>query len=333
MPRKTPPSPTLNVARRQDDTPAPRPDALETRLAGAREVPIDQVEPDPDQPRRDVGDARLDELAASFQVYGVLQPLLVREDGALPDTRPRYRIIAGGRRYAAALLAGLTRLPVVVSATEGAALRRTQLVENIQRQDLSPLDEARAFQELMDTEKLTAPGLGQMLGISGQHVRDRLLLLSNQTLADAVERGQVAASVARDVLRMADEPQATLLARIDDGEAVDSAAVQEARAQATASGVANPRSSGGGRAKRTRSATEAPPETPPAPRVAPSKQTSFASSPLNAPRVDPVDGLKAAVGPLDVAALARVAQFGAAEGWSCAELLVALEAMRSDATG
>ncbi len=234
-------------------------------LQGALLVPIEQVTPDPDQPRKDHGgpvsghsrDESLAALADSLTTYGVLQPLLVREAGLLDDGRTRYMIVAGGRRYAAALLAGLARLPVVVRDTEGAMLRLTQLVENIQRQDLAPLEEARAFQELMDAEGLRAPDLSKRLHISAQTVRDRLLLLSDQPIADAVQRGQIGTAVARDILRAAPAPQAALRARVDAGEAVTRTDVQDARAGAEAAGVTNPRKTGGGRR----------PRRPPAPSV------------------------------------------------------------------
>jgi len=221
-------------------------------LAAALALPIEQITPDPDQPRSiDHGAENLAALAASLTAYGVLQPLLVREAGTLDDGRTRYMIVAGGRRYAAALLAGLARLPVVVRDTEGATLRLTQLVENIQRQDLAPLEEARAFQELMDAEGIKVPDLSKRLHISEQTVRDRLLLLSDQPIADAVQRGQIGTAVARDILRAAPEPQAALRARVDAGEAVTRTDVQDERARAEAAGVTNPRKTGGGRRKAT----------------------------------------------------------------------------------
>lgn len=210
-------------------------------------VPIEQLVPDPHQPRRDMGADRLTELSDSLKEYGMLQPLLVREDGYLDDGRTRYMIVAGGRRYAAAQQAGLTRLPVVVRDTEGATLRMTQLVENIQRQDLAPLEEARAFQELMDAEGLTAAALATRLHISPQTVRDRLLLLSDQAMADAVQRGQIGTAVARDILRAADEPRTVLRGLVEAGETVTKATVKDVRDRATAAGVTNPRKTGGGR--------------------------------------------------------------------------------------
>ncbi len=252
MARKPPARPSLDIGRRQA---APAIVAGDNRRAGAREVSLDQVVPDPDQPRRDWSDAEavedLNELAASLKEFGVLQPLLVRVDGALDDGRTRYVIIAGGRRRAAAELAGVSTLPVVIRDEDGGRVRLMQLVENIQRRALSPLDEARAFQEIIDAEGITASDLSKRIHISPQTVRDRLLLLSDQTIADAVQRGQIGTAAARDVLRAADEPRNILRGLVDAGETVTQATVKDVCARAEAAGITNPRKTGGGRRKAT----------------------------------------------------------------------------------
>jgi len=302
------------------------PRALPTALS----LPIEQIAPDPDQPRRNHGAESLKELAASMMEYGVLQPLLVREAGPLADGRMRYMIVAGGRRYAAALLAGLTRLPVVVRDTEGAALRMTQLVENIQRQDLAPLEEARAFQELMDAEGLSAKALGERLHISGQHVRDRLVLLSDQAIADAVQSGQIGPTVARDVLHLADEAQAPLRQRINAGEALDNTDVQHARAAAAAAGVTNPRAAGGGRRARKDTQGGASPGH--------NKQTTFASlvspTPASAVPTGPqvsMDALDKALQGLDASIVDALVGYGVERGWSCQELLQVIRERQGEA--
>ncbi len=292
-------------------------------LVGALTLPIEQLIPDPDQPRRDHGGDSLRALADSLTTYGVLQPLVVREQGTLDDGRTRYMVVAGGRRYAAALLAGLTRLPVVVKDTEGAALRMTQLVENLQRQDLAPLEEARAFKEIMDAEGLSAKALGQRLHLSGQHVRDRLLLLSDQPIADAVQRGQIGPTVARDVLHLADAAQAPLRRRISDGETLDNTDVKHARAAATAAGMTNPRAAGGGRAART--------QTEKGVTHAEDKQTTFASSASPTPtNVAPVhaqaatNDLDDVVEGLNITRLTVALQYGIDKQWTCQDLLQAI---------
>jgi ParB family transcriptional regulator, chromosome partitioning protein len=219
--------------------------ATERRLAGAMEVPIEQIAADPLQPRRDWeyddGKQRLRELADSIAEFGLLQPLLVREEGTLPDGRQRYLIIAGARRRAAAERAGLGMVAVVVHGAEQARIRVLQLIENLQRQNLSWLDEARAYQELIDTESLTPPTLAAQLHISAQHVRDRLRVLADQVLADAVERRQISATAARDIKKLPDEEVMAFRNRVLAGERLQTNDVAAARARLAAAGVINPR--------------------------------------------------------------------------------------------
>lgn len=223
--------------------------ATERRLAGAMEVPIDQVIPDPGQPRRDWvhddGERRLAELADSIREFGVIQPLLVREEGTLPDGRQQYAIIAGGRRHAAALRAGLALVPVVIRGEESTRIRILQLVENLQRQNLSPLDEARAYQELIDLEGLNPPALADRLHVSAQHVRDRLRVLADQVLADAVERRQISNTAAREIMKLPDEEVQRFRDRVVAGERLQTNDVAAARARLAAEGVINPRRKGG----------------------------------------------------------------------------------------
>jgi len=257
MARKTPPR--VSIGRPQEAPVQPDAPIAETRLAGAREVPIDQVVPDPKQPRQDWrhddGEQRLDELAASIGEFGLLQPLLVREEGALEDGRTRYVIIAGGRRRAAAGRAGRDTISIVVRGDESERVRVLQLVENLQRQDLAPLDEARAYQELLAIDHLSPQALADRLHISGQKVRDRLRLLADQVLADAVERRQISATAARDIMTLPDDEIARFRNRVLAGEPLQSNDIAVARARLAAAGVANPRRKGGGKAVRQRDET------------------------------------------------------------------------------
>ncbi len=219
--------------------------AIERPLAGAIEAPLAAVLPDPDQPRRDWehgdGPQRLDELAQSIREFGVLQPLLVREDEGSTEAAPLYRIISGGRRRAAAELAGLTVVPVVVRTEASVRIRVLQLIENLQRQDLSPLDEGRAYKDLMELERLSPQAVAERLHINGQTVRDRLRLLADQILADAVERRQISATAARDITRLPDEQLQEFRARVEAGEIIQSNDVAVARAHLRAQGYIHPR--------------------------------------------------------------------------------------------
>jgi ParB family chromosome partitioning protein len=213
--------------------------ATPQRVPGAIVVPIDKVERDPAQPRHDWrhddGDERLDELTQSIKDLGLLQPLVVRRAG------DRYVVIAGGRRLVAAQRAGLREIPVIVRDEEGAHARVLQLIENLQRQQLSSLDEARAYQELMEIEGLTTGAVAARVHVSTQTVRDRLRLLRDQVLADAVERRHISATVAREINKLPDEAAEELRARVQAGERLQVADVAEMRAQLAAAGVVNPR--------------------------------------------------------------------------------------------
>lgn len=187
---------------------APRPEAPSTtprqiegerQLAGALLVPVEQIAPDPAQPRSAVDPKSLQELAASIAAEGLLQPLVVREAGFLDDGRTRYMIIAGGRRYAAVIQAGLTRVPVIVRASEGASLRVLQLTENLHREALAPLDEARALAEIADLESLDTRALAVRLHRSHTYVADRLKLLKHEDVAAAVRRQELTPSAAATV--------------------------------------------------------------------------------------------------------------------------------------
>ncbi len=229
--------------------------ATERRLAGAMEIPVEQVTPDPGQPRRDwthgEGAQRLEELAASIREFGVLQPLLVREEGTLADGRQRYAIIAGERRHTAATRIGLATVPVIVRGDEATQVRILQLIENVQRQDLSPLDEGRAYQELIDAENLSPPMLAARLHLSPQHVRDRLRLMSDQVFADAVARGQLSATTVRDILQLPENEIAPLRDRIRAGERMQTNDVATIRERLAASGFVNPRRKGKDAKKQT----------------------------------------------------------------------------------
>jgi ParB family chromosome partitioning protein len=136
------------------------PDAPEPIRPGSLEVDIDLLSPNEQQPRLTTDDARLEELARSVKSNGILQPILVRRDGA------RYRIIAGERRWRAAQRAGLQRVPVVVrEVSQGdRQLLELALIENLQRENLNPVDEALAYQRLAEDFSLTQEQIAAAVG-------------------------------------------------------------------------------------------------------------------------------------------------------------------------
>lgn len=249
----------------------------ERALPGAMEIPLDRVVADPGQPRRDWehddGERRLDELAASIREFGIIQPLLVREGSIRQDGVQEFIVIAGGRRRAAAERAGLATVPVLIRGDEGVRVRVLQLLENLQRQQLSPMDEARAFQELIDIEGLTPPALANRLRLSDQLIRDRLRLLTNQVVADALERKQLNMTAARSLQQLPEDQIAHFKERLQRGDEIRHAEIEAHRQRLIAAGVINPRFKGGGRRASRRDAPDqtsfdppvrqSPPEQPP----------------------------------------------------------------------
>jgi ParB family chromosome partitioning protein len=241
----------------------------ERALPGAMEIPIERVLADPEQPRRDWGhdngERHLEELAASIREFGIIQPLLVREGTIRADGVQEFIVIAGGRRRAAAERAGLATVPVLIRGDEGVRVRVLQLLENLQRQQLSPMDEARAFQELIDIEGLTPPALAGRLKLSDQLIRDRLRLLTNQVVADALERRQLNMTAARSLQQLPEDQIEHFKERLQRGEEVRHAEIEAHRQRLIAAGVINPRFKGGGRG---------------ATRATPTDQTTFDPAPL-----------------------------------------------------
>lgn len=220
------------------------------RQADVLEMALERVLPDPQQPRHDwdhdQGERRLVELTESVREFGIIQPLLVREGDILPDGGQTYIVIAGGRRRAAAERAGLGTVPIIVRNDEGLRVRLLQLSENIQRQNLSPLDEARAFQELIEMGGFTPPQLAERLGVSPQLIRERLRLLTDQIIADALQRGQLSMSAARTLQQLPDDSIVLFRARLQRGEQVVHSEIVAERQRLHAGGVVNPRYKGGG---------------------------------------------------------------------------------------
>jgi ParB family chromosome partitioning protein len=178
------------------------PDVPEPSRAGAFEVDIDLLAPNEQQPRVQMDDAKLDELAQSIRHNGIIQPILVRRTGST------YRIIAGERRWRAAQRAGLHRIPVVVrDVPEGAdqQLLELALVENIQRENLNAVDEALAYQRLAETFNLTQDQIAAAVGKDRSSVANymRLLKLPDEVRGDLAS-GALSMGHARALLSLPD---------------------------------------------------------------------------------------------------------------------------------
>jgi ParB family chromosome partitioning protein len=175
-----------------DPQPAPRPGSAHT-------LPIELLHPNPDQPRKVFSEAELDELAASIREKGVIQPLLVRPSGG------EYEIVAGERRWRAAQRAGARELPVVIRTLADGEVLELGIIENVQRVDLNPIEEALAYRQLMERFGRTQDAVAEVVGKSRPHVANALRLLN---LPEAVQgyvlQGQLTAGHARAVLASAD---------------------------------------------------------------------------------------------------------------------------------
>lgn len=158
-------------------------------------VPLTSVEPNPDQPRKDFEPSALQELADSIREQGVLQPLLVESWAS------GYRIVAGERRWRAAQLAGLVEIPVLVRAFTEESRMEIALIENVQRTDLTPLEEARAYRNLMDAFNLTQDEVAKKVGKQRSTVANALRLLKlPEEMLSALDKGLLTPGHARAVL-------------------------------------------------------------------------------------------------------------------------------------
>ena len=163
--------------------------------ASTVEVPISSLKPNPSQPRHSFRDASLAELAESIRRRGVLQPVLVEEVGT------GYQIVAGERRVRAAKLAGLERVPVLVRSFSPDERLEVALIENLQREDLTPIEEAKAYRQLMEARDLTQEQVAAKVGKDRTTVTNSLRLLKlPQKVQDAVEKADLSAGHARALL-------------------------------------------------------------------------------------------------------------------------------------
>ena len=173
------------------------------------EIPLSLVSPNPFQPRRAFNPGELDELANSVKVRGVLQPILVRRlgDGG-------YELIAGERRWRAAKLAGLKKIPAIVRSATDAEAMEMALIENLQRKDLNPMEAARAYQRLIKEFGLTQEGVAKQLGKERSSIANTVRLLSLQLEVQAwIENDQLSLGHAKVLLAVSDPDQQVRLGR------------------------------------------------------------------------------------------------------------------------
>ena len=177
-------------------------------------IPLDSIRPNKGQPRKSFDEAALDELTDSIRQHGVLQPILLRKTGRT------YEIVAGERRYQAAKKAGLSEIPAVVREISDADIFKLALIENLQREDLNPIEEAMGFRTLIKETGMTQGELGKVLSKSRPAIANALRLLD---LSDEVQEmladGRITAGHARAILAVADENGRIRLAQkvVEDG--------------------------------------------------------------------------------------------------------------------
>jgi ParB family transcriptional regulator, chromosome partitioning protein len=173
------------------------------------EVAIERVVPNPQQPRTRFEAEALAELTESVRVYGIIQPLLVSElPGAGPDGAPLYQLIAGERRWRAAQQAGLLRVPVTVRQSTSLELLELAIVENVQRADLNPLEEALAYQRLAEEFGLTQRVIAERVGRSRAAVANTMRLVDlSEELRASLARGEISEGHARALLGISDPDQ------------------------------------------------------------------------------------------------------------------------------
>jgi len=166
----------------------------------AIEISVDRLSPNPFQPRRSFTEEGLEQLAESIRHHGILQPIVVRPSG------DGYQLIAGERRWRAAQIAGLQRIPAVVRELDDPSMVQVALIENLQREDLNPIEEASAYRRLMDEFNMTQEQLSSTIGRSRPAIANAVRLLNLPTeIQRAVEERKLSEGHARCLLAISDQ--------------------------------------------------------------------------------------------------------------------------------
>jgi ParB family chromosome partitioning protein len=175
---------------------------------GSESIPVNAISRNPEQPRRHFDDDALDSLAASIRLHGVLQPILVRR-----TTATEYELVAGERRWLASQRAGLTTIPAHVRDIPDDALLETALVENIQRRDLNPIEEAEAYRRLIEEWRLTQTDVSLRVGRDRSSIANCLRLLSlPESVKQLVSTGRISEGHGRAIVSLGSSEQMTRLA-------------------------------------------------------------------------------------------------------------------------
>ena len=167
-----------------------------------RQIPLVQIGANPDQPRKTFSESELSDLATSIRERGVLQPILLRSVSGRPYM---YEIVAGERRYRASQMAGLSEIPALVKSMDDNNAREIALIENVQRENLNPIEEANAYKNLMECCDYELGDVSRLIGKSASYIRNMLSLTSlPESVQGLVEQGELSASHARTIAVAAD---------------------------------------------------------------------------------------------------------------------------------
>ena len=171
---------------------------------------IDLLIPNPNQPRKQFNEISLNELASSIKTYGILNPILVRKKENM------YEIIAGERRYRAAKIAGLTEIPAIIKNVDENKMSEIAIIENIQRENINPIEEAKSYQEILNKKNITENELSELLGKSQPFISNKIRLLNLQLdIQEALINKKISEKHARSLLKIKNEAQQiALLKRI-----------------------------------------------------------------------------------------------------------------------
>lgn len=169
--------------------------SAETDESGVKELRINEIEPNSGQPRKHFNDEKLAQLAESIKQHGIVQPLIVQRDGST------YKIVAGERRWRAARIAGLQAVPVIIRDLSSKQVMEIALIENLQREDLNPIEEAEAYEKLINEYGMTQEEISVTVGRSRPAIANSVRLLTLQTrIKEKVINGEISSGHARALL-------------------------------------------------------------------------------------------------------------------------------------
>lgn len=172
------------------------------------DIDISLIKPNENQPRKEFNEESLDELRESIKTYGVIQPVIVRKMGKV------YEIVAGERRWKASKEAGLKSIPCIVKDIEDFEATKLSLIENLQREDLNPVEEANAFKDLMDQYKLTQEEIAKIVGKSRSYIANSIRLLNlDDEVKDYLSKGEISSGHGKAILAIDDKKKQKKVAR------------------------------------------------------------------------------------------------------------------------